>query len=206
MEQNKTHVQDQNVTDSSVQTTTFKCNWILQRSWMPDIWVIMLINAHTKKHKKTHPNQINHTPPPPIQPPLPPHTHTHTQKHFNCTQRISWITQLSANAIHKLYSTLPCNSYINKKTNKTNKQAKKEPPSPKNIKPFPTGYMQLSYFPCNKLFDEPFLVSCPVSITFHKHHQQTDGVFVWQLQREKHNKSLCVCVSTNLKRAKIKTK
>ena len=54
--------------------------------------------------------------------------------------------------------------------------------------------MLLSYFPCNKMFDRPFLVNCPLPITFHKCQQQTDGVFLWLLQRGKHHESFSVCL------------
>ena len=51
----------------------------------------------------------------------------------------------------------------------------------------------VKYFPCNKMLDPPFTVSCPVSITFQKHQQQTNAVFLWLLQREKRGASFSVC-------------
>ena len=50
-------------------------------------------------------------------------------------------------------------------------------------------------FPVTRTFDQSLLVGNPVSIMFHKHHPQTDGVFLRLLQRERCCKSfLCVSV------------
>ena len=43
---------------------------------------------------------------------------------------------------------------------------------------FLTELILLSDCPFNKMFDQPFMVGCPVSITFHKHQHQTNGVFL----------------------------
>ena len=55
----------------------------------------------------------------------------------------------------------------------------------------------LNCFPYNKLFDQSFLAGCPVSITFFKHQQQLDDVYLRQLQRKKGHGSLCVLVRSS---------
>ena len=47
-----------------------------------------------------------------------------------------------------------------------------------DVNTVPTERALLSYLPCNKWFDQPFLAVCPVFITFRKHQQQTDGVLL----------------------------
>ena len=47
---------------------------------------------------------------------------------------------------------------------------------------FPDGVNAMSYFPCTKSFDQPFLVGFQVSITFHKRQRQASGVFLWLLK------------------------
>ena len=59
---------------------------------------------------------------------------------------------------------------------------------------FLTESMVQSYRPCDKVIGQPCLISCPVSITFHKHLQQTDGVFLRLLQGRKTSR-VFACVS-----------
>ena len=62
------------------------------------------------------------------------------------------------------------------KTNK--KEGKKDTDRGMNVNTFPTEHLRLNYFPCKKLFDQPFPFGCPVSVRFPKHQQQTAGVFL----------------------------
>ena len=57
--------------------------------------------------------------------------------------------------------------------------------------------MLLTYFPCNKILDQPCPFGCPVSITFPEHQQQTDGVFLSLLEREMRRESVCVSAGSH---------
>ena len=65
--------------------------------------------------------------------------------------------------------------------------------------------MLLSYFPCNEVFDQPFLVGWPVSITFPKHKQQKDGVFLKTASKGNASR-VCLCVSVWFSYETIKKK
>ena len=64
---------------------------------------------------------------------------------------------------------------------------------------------RVNAFPCIKMFDQPLKFSrrFPVSITFHKHQQQTGGVF--QSKGKALANLSCVCVSMVLLRTEMKT-